>query len=173
MSYPLLPIPVSPQPLGQTILTAGVVLPVNCLGNDQFNVADPLETTKAYHRVTLFRQYETDEDQFIDDTVKWTMYIPSYAGTVVAASISCVTPPTGSDEVDLDIKKNGTTICNALANLDSTTTSREQVSVTIDTTANTFAAGDVITAELAATDVSPGELPYGVCIKLDIVEIAG
>lgn len=94
-----------------------------------------------------------------------TLFVARRSGTVNEVIAGSIAKATGDAVVTLDVKKNGTTILNAVITLDNANTNRlvELGSVT----SSAFVAGDWFEVVITAT-ANTGTLPTGVFVQLEV-----
>ena len=93
------------------------------------------------------------------------MFVARRTGTINEVVAGSIAKAVGDSTVTIDIKKNGTTILNAVVTLDNANTARVVEVGSINSGA--FVAGDWIEAVITAT-VGTGTLPYGVFCQLEV-----
>ncbi len=94
-----------------------------------------------------------------------TLFVARRTGTINEVVAGSIAKAIGDSTVTIDIKKNGSTILNAVVTLDNANTARIVEVGSINSGA--FVAGDWIEAVITAT-LGTGTLPTGVFLQLEV-----
>lgn len=94
-----------------------------------------------------------------------TLFVARRTGTINEVVAGSIVAATGNSTVTIDIRKNGSTILNAVVTLDNGNTARIVEVGSINSGA--FVAGDWIEAVIVAT-ANSGTLPTGVFVQLEV-----
>ena len=147
-----------------TIRADSIPLPANSVGSTQFSAADPLAVSKQVHQYV--QTYQQDHGAVVA-TKTSGIHIAQGDGTVEEFKAALKTANIGAATVTVDLKKNGTTVLSATADLDSGDAAYAVVSGTISTAA--YSAGDVFEVLVTAT-AGGGTLGQGLTVILVVNE---
>ena len=94
----------------------------------------------------IYKYGQFDDAAVADDQV---VYIAEAAATVEEVAFGCYTAPTGADRtIDVEVKKNGTTILSSAIRIDNDDSDRDMLAGTLAASPTNLAAGDWLTVHI-------------------------
>ena len=144
-----------------TLRCEAIAMPQNAIDNsNQVKAGTNLDADKLEQR--FFPAWSQPNSAASTETR--TLFVARRSGVVNEVSAGSIGNATGDAVVTLDVKKNGTTILNAVITLDNANTNRivELGSIT----SSAFVAGDWFEVVITAT-IGTGVLPTGVFVQLE------
>jgi len=145
-----------------TMRCEAIAMPQNAIDNsDQVKAGTNLNADKLEQR--FFPHWSQPNSAATSETR--TLFVARRSGTVNEVIAGSIAKAVGDSVVTLDVKKNGTTILNAVITLDNANTNRivELGSIT----SSAFVAGDWFEVVITAT-ANTGTLPTGVFVQLEV-----
>lgn len=143
-----------------------IVLPDDCVGNLQYNSADPLSLANQRHQVVVNHGQAHGVAATTERRVK---HVARGAGDAVGVQAGPVAAAAGDSTVTVDVLKNGATVLTGVITINSTHAAYAKVPGVIAAAA--YAAGDVFEFVFTAT-AGTGTLPQGVWADLILDEAA-
>lgn len=143
--------------------------PAGSLTNAMIVSSAGIEATKLEHQYTLVYAQESATTAADESRVIHAVY--GQTGDVIRFECGCVVANIGNSTVTFDLKKNGTSILTAPAEVNSTHAARELVAGTLTPTVPTLAADDVLEVVINAT-AGTGTLGKGAFCRAIIREDA-
>lgn len=131
---------------GAAKFTGGVVLPANCIGDNQFAAASPLSVDKQSHQY-LERLTQAHGSAAVAE--RRVIHVAKSGGVVEDFSAGVATACVGDSTIDVDLKKNGTTILTGTIEIDSGDAAFDLVEGDLSSTS--YSAGDVFEVVVAVT----------------------
>ncbi len=144
-----------------TLRCEAIAMPQNAIDNsDQIKAGTNISADKLEQR--FFPAWSQPNSAATSETR--TLFVARRSGTVNEVIAGSIAKATGDAVVTLDVKKNGTTILNAVITLDNANTNRivELGSIT----SSAFVAGDWFEVVITAT-ANTGTLPTGVFLQME------
>lgn len=126
---------------GYVKLGGTATLPVNCVGNNNWNPTDPLSTDNQVH--AIYAKLGEKRGASVTNNTGEVIHVAQAAGLVDSVQVTAAVNSgwTGSGQVEIDVKKNGTTIMSIKPVIVGATAPFAVVDGTILTAA--YVAGDV------------------------------
>jgi hypothetical protein len=147
---------------GPLILSnAAIALPTNSVGDSQVSAASPLAVDKTIHQINAV--YKQAHGAVVADDTGSLIHIAGGTGTIVGINAAVRVIPIGAATVTVDLKKNGTTVLNAVITLDSGNVAYTAEVGSILTAG--YVAGDFFEVVVDAT-VGGGTLPQGLGVEV-------
>lgn len=155
---------------GTLRVVGGLALPVDSVGDTEWDASDPLDYLNADH---LFAPvFSQPSGTAATNVTNQPIHVAAAAGQILSVFVGSVVACVGAATIVVDVKKNGTTVLTGTVTLDSANTAYIGESGTLaGAGAPTLAAGDVITVSVTAT-AGGGTLGQGVFVRVRLWEAA-
>lgn len=144
---------------------AQVDMPEDTVGDVQMNAGDPIDVDKQFHR---YRKTHAQSGNWTTQTVP--LHYARADGTVEGFSAGSIVAMTaGTSFVEIDLRKNGSSILTAVLTLDEAMAAFVMTDAALDGADVAYVAGDFFDAVITVT-VGTGALGQGLLCDLMVAE---